>query len=232
MSEQHVTGTDFRSAAAGAMSDVPPPSTAGSSKDGGGAPLGIIGGDTRAEREFVRRGSEAEAKMRGIIEQQRRAIGEQRAALEKKWVAEQAEANRHSEEASELRVEISRESPEENEHELKEYQATIEGAEANIWDADAKLAELRRESRALEENYESERQTSKCMYKLMLGMTGVRWDTEASTPAGYVALDKATHFDFPADASRQETADKIWEEIEASLLPSGPSTSLPRFGGC
>lgn len=193
-----------------------------------GSGASLLGGDTRAERELLRRGAENEAKMRGIIGQQRAAIGEQRAMLEKKCAAEQGAAKRHNEDAAELRVEIARAAPDAENHELKEQQAAIDATEAGIWDADAKLAELRREEQKLEESERSEREISKCRYKLTLGLTGVRWDTEAPTAAGYVALEKAKHFEVPLCLSRTEAADEMWKEIE-SCLPA--SAALPKLGG-
>jgi hypothetical protein len=191
----------------------------------------MLDGDTRAERDSLRRGAEADAKMRGIIEQQRRTISEQRMMLEKSCAAEQAEAKRYNQDAADLRVEIAREAPDEENHNLKEHQVAIDGAEAAIWDAEAKLAECHREARELENTERLQFETSKRIYKLMLGMTGVRWDTEASTCKGYVALNRAKHFEVPAEVSSSsptEAADRIWEDIEKSLSTSAP---LPKVGG-
>jgi len=182
--------------------------------------------ELRLERDHLRRVGEAEAKIRGSIEQKRRAVAEKRAALEAQLLHAEEALQKEKEAALKIHAEVAAECAKDRAREahggLSAAWPEVEDAASRVKKAEADLAETRR---LIGERAEAEQrhvEETSNLYQMCCAATGVRWNLHASGVEGYVALNgKARAFEVsPSQAAdRKATADALWAEIE-SCLPS------------
>lgn len=68
-----------------------------------------------------------------------------------------------------------------------------------------------------EDTLQEKLERASSVYELYAAATGIRWDSvDDGQVRGYVAVDSVRHFDIDRTSAR-ETADALWEEIEAAL---------------
>jgi len=163
--------------------------------------------DLRQERELIRRGAEAEAKVRAAIERKRHEVAERGAELQAQIDAAKQTLEREREAIASLQI-PSR----------KENDITPEAEEAMqaLEQATAQLDELKARSAEHARSQEEKLETSQIIYELYLAGTGIRWDMEADCVQGYVDMQHPKHFSFE-DSDPKATADALWETIEQSL---------------
>lgn len=183
--------------------------------------------ELRQERENLRRVGEAETKIRGSIEQKRKAVAEKRAALEVQLQYAEAALQKEKEAALKIHAEVAAECAKDRARQetggLSAAWPSVEAAAAKVKQAEEDLAETRRliTDRAEAEQRHVEETAS--LYQMCCAATGVRWNLSASGVEGYVALNgKARAFEVSPEqaANRKATADALWAEIESCLPQS------------
>jgi len=186
------------------------------------------GGDCRAERDLLRRAAEAEATARGLIEKRRQELVEQRLELEARVQAAEEELEAEKVAALALGTDASLQQSEgrRNMKGLTALWPELEEVTAELRATEAKLDEVRAEAVSAMEAERQHLEASSAVYRLYANASGIRWDTTSSKPEGYVALDSVRHFS-TAGMDAQETADTLWETIEACL----PANRAPPAAG-
>lgn len=186
--------------------------------------------DFREEGERFRRVAEAEARLRGSLEQKRRGGAEKRAALEAQVAAAEEALRREKAEALAVHEELAlaAEAARPGSGGLGGAWPGVEEAAAALRAADARLAETRRLAMERGEAEQQEVEEASSLYQVYCAGTGLRWDLHAPGIEGYVAIDDAVRaFEVPSDDQRGDVqlADALWKEIEACLpqyVPTGP----------
>eukprot|EP00929_Paragymnodinium_shiwhaense_P019064 TRINITY_DN13113_c0_g2_i1.p1 TRINITY_DN13113_c0_g2~~TRINITY_DN13113_c0_g2_i1.p1 ORF type:complete len:218 (+),score=90.62 TRINITY_DN13113_c0_g2_i1:91-744(+) len=165
----------------------------------------------------LRRATEADARMKGALEQAKRSMNEQRARLDQNLAAKEAEVSACKEAAVEALVETTTLSREEREQTLVSLWPEIEDAAAAVQDVNAKRLQLQQQAAEQREAEQTQLEINRCLLRMYDGATGVCWDADAADGSrGYVAIDSVKSFDVDG-LSKAEAADKIWDTIEACL---------------
>lgn len=183
--------------------------------------------DFKLEREQFRNIGESEAKIRGAIEQKRRAVTEKRGDLEAQLAKAEEVLQREKDTALKIHAQAVVDNAEASKHScnggLANAWPEVEQAAAAVKTVEERIAETRRQALDQVEAERRQVEESSSLYQVYCAVTGVRWDTQSQVVDGYVAMDgKVRAFKAsPSDVGdRKATADALWEEIEA-CLPAG-----------
>eukprot|EP00450_Noctiluca_scintillans_P014121 CAMPEP_0194510630 /NCGR_PEP_ID=MMETSP0253-20130528/42022_1 /TAXON_ID=2966 /ORGANISM="Noctiluca scintillans" /LENGTH=178 /DNA_ID=CAMNT_0039353887 /DNA_START=33 /DNA_END=569 /DNA_ORIENTATION=- len=173
----------------------------------------------KEEYDILSRVTAVERTLHAVFEQEQRLIEDQTSKIEKQLADGQDTLRTETEEALELHnnlTDAQREGRKETRTmstlwpEMEEYAVAVDRAELESFEMKRRLAQ---EEDTLQEKLDN----ASSVYELYAAATGIRWDSvDDGQVRGYVAVDSVRHFDIDRTSAR-ETADALWEEIEAAL---------------
>jgi len=200
--------------------------------------------DARAERELMRKVSEAENAARSSIERERRVVADRRAQLESQVIAEEERLVGIKEAALALQEDVSNArhgygGGGEEAQNLVELWPQLEEASDAAREIQAELTLTRQRGLEEAEAQQERRELDAGLFQMNRAATGIHWDHNSQKVEGYVALASARHFSVSSPRGNGEKseakadtevarAEALWQEIEASLgLPPLEGTDRP-----
>lgn len=187
--------------------------------------------DARAERELMRKVSEAENATRSSIERERRVVADRRAQLEAQVIADEERLVGIKEAALALQEDVSNarhgEGGEEAQN-LVELWPQVEEASVAAREFQAELTLTRQRGLEEAEAQQERRELDAGLFQMNRAATGIHWDHNSQKVEGYVALASARHFSVSSPRGNGEKSEAkadtevarseaLWQEIEASL---------------